>query len=130
MKYIVNIISILLGCCISATAQTFNALKWNQNTAYHSYLMRDVHQQFLDRKIDLEKAITSKKAVQKYLSECIQRYESIIGEFPERGELNARVVGTVIYRIMERKYIQLHLNSADIHSMEKDRIRMPQYLWQ
>ena len=95
MKYIVNIISILLGCCISATAQTFNALKWNQNTAYHSYLMRDVHQQFLDRKIDLEKAITSKKAVQKYLSECIQRYESIIGEFPERGELNARVVGTV-----------------------------------
>lgn len=55
MKYIVNIISILLGCCISATAQTFNALKWNQNTAYHSYLMRDVHQQFLDRKIDLEK---------------------------------------------------------------------------
>ena len=93
-----NIIIGLLGVsvsCISAAAQTFNALKWNQNTAYHSYLMRDVHQQFLDRKIDLEKAVTSKKAAQKYLSECIQRYESIIGEFPERGELNARVVGTV-----------------------------------
>ena len=84
----------LMGVCLPLAAQNdFRALGWSQNTAYHSYLMREVHQQYLERQIELSGAYASEEGVREYIDGCIARYKRIAGEFPERGALNARVVG-------------------------------------
>ena len=96
MKHILGSLLALSISGLPLSAQTnFNALSWSQNTAYNSYLMRDVHQQFLNRQAELSKAYTSKAEMQKYIDGCIARYKAIAGSFPERGNLNAKVLGSV-----------------------------------
>lgn len=96
MKHILGSVFFFSVSFFSLTAQTdYDALSWSQNTAYNSYLMRDVHQQFLDRQIELSKAYTSKAEMQKYIDGCIARYKQIAGDFPQRGDLNAKVLGSV-----------------------------------
>lgn len=88
-----------LGLCIGTftlSAQNeFRALAWSQSTAYNSYLMRDVHQQFADRQLALRQAFTASVEMQKYLDSCRKRYQKIASDFPEKGDLNAQVVGQV-----------------------------------
>lgn len=96
MKHILGSLLALSLSGLPLSAQTnFNALSWSQNTAYNSYLMRDVHQQFLNRQAELSKAYTSKAEMQKYIDGCIARYKAIAGSFPERGNLNAKILGSV-----------------------------------
>ena len=72
----------------------FNALSWRMNTAYNNYLMRDVHQQYFDRKREIENAFSSKMNMIAYRDDCIRRYKKILGELPEKGNLNAKVLGS------------------------------------
>ncbi len=86
----------LLSGIGGAVAQNeFRALPWSQSTAYNSYLMRDVHQQYADRQTAIHKAFTSAAEMQKYLDGCKERYLKIVGDFPEKGDLKAQVVGKV-----------------------------------
>jgi dienelactone hydrolase len=71
------------------------SLSWNLPYVVHSYMMKDVHQQFLDRKIELEKAFQSKERVLKYGKERKARYLEILGKFPEKTALNSKVTGTI-----------------------------------
>lgn len=88
-------LGIMIGSSMASAQHEFSALSWNQSIAYNSYLMREVHQQFADRQIAIHKAFTSSKEMQKYLDNCRERYQKIVGAFPEKGTLNARVVGQV-----------------------------------
>ncbi len=72
----------------------FNALPWKQNLAYNSYLMRDVHQQYADRKEEINQALQSKDGIFRYRDELRKRYQEILGSFPEKQNLNAKVVGS------------------------------------
>jgi len=73
-----------------------NALNWSMNTAYNNYLMRDVHQQYADRKKEVSKALVSKDAMTEYRNDCLRRYKKIIGDFPEKSDLNAKITGTTL----------------------------------
>ena len=73
-----------------------NALSWSMNTAYNNYLMRDVHQQYADRKKEISKALVSKDAMTEYRNDCLRRYKKIIGDFPEKSDLNAKITGTTL----------------------------------
>lgn len=96
MKHIWGSLFFFSVSSLFLSAQTnFKALSWTQTTAYNSYLMRDVHQQFLNRQNELSEAYTSKAGMQKYVNGCIARYKAIAGDFPERGALNAQVLGSV-----------------------------------
>jgi hypothetical protein len=86
---------VLLGACPVANAQVnAAALPWKNNTAYNSYLMRTVHQQYADRLTEVAEAVTSKKAMLRYQQTRRARYRSILGDFPAKTALNAHVVGT------------------------------------
>jgi cephalosporin-C deacetylase-like acetyl esterase len=86
---------VLLGACPVAHAQVnAAALPWKNNTAYNSYLMRTVHQQYADRLTEVAEAVTSKKAMLRYQQTRRARYRSILGDFPAKTALNAHVVGT------------------------------------
>lgn len=117
-----KIIKLFLLCIISnyANAQVnSNALSWSMNTAYNNYLLREVHQQYADRQTDIEKAFTSGEAMLRYRDDCINRYKSIIGEFSDKKELNAKVTGTtklnglrvenIIFESLPKRYVTANL---------------------
>jgi hypothetical protein len=96
-----------------------NALSWSTNNAYNSYLMRDVHQQYTDREKEFSEALGSKVAITGYRDGCILRYKKIIGDFPEKGDLNAKIVGTskydgfriekIIFESLPKRYVTANL---------------------
>lgn len=72
MKNIAKCMLGLVGVCLPLAAQNdFRALGWSQSTAYHSYLMREVHRQYLDRQMELSEACASKEGVREYIDECV-----------------------------------------------------------
>jgi cephalosporin-C deacetylase-like acetyl esterase len=115
----------LLTCCTaSISAQgNFNALTWKQNLAFNSYLMRDVHQQYADRLDDLSKAVQSKKAMLQYRDELRKRYKNILGDFPAKEALNAKVlkvsqekgfrVEKIIFESLPKRYVTANLYLPD-----------------
>ena len=104
-------------------SQNYNAMAWKEATAYNAYLMRDVHQQFSDRRENLEKACASKKAMLNYRDDCRQRYLRILGDFPVKSDLNAKVTGSVqsdgfrieniLFESMPGRYVTANLYIPD-----------------
>ena len=115
---------LLIGATFSALGQgNFNALPWKQNLAYNSYLMRDVHQQYADRQEEIGKDLQSKEAIFRYREELRKRYKTILGDFPEKQNLNARVlkssqqkgfrVETIIFESLPKRYVTANLYLPD-----------------
>ena len=112
-------LGIWVGTLVVSAQGEFKALPWRQSTAYNSYLMRDVHRQFADRQFAIQKAFASPAGMQKYLEGCRERYKQIVGTFPEKGNLNAQVVGKVqgtgyhiekiIFESKPGRYVTAHL---------------------
>jgi len=78
---------------IAIAQDNSNALSWRNNIAYNAYLMRQVHQQYADRQTNFTKALSSKKTMEEYRDQSKNRYKKIIGEFPEKSDLKAKVTG-------------------------------------
>jgi cephalosporin-C deacetylase-like acetyl esterase len=121
MKSFCKYLWIALCCCpfLLSAQGNFNALTWKQSLAYNSYLMRDVHQQYADRRDDLAKAVQSKKAMFQYRDELRKRYKTILGDFPEKQSLNAKVLKTsqekgfriekIIFESLPKRYVTANL---------------------
>ena len=86
-------IPVFLFFQLAAIAQD-NALSWRNNLAYNSYLMREVHAQYANREVKFKSALSSSKAMELYREQRRKSYRSIIGDFPEKTPLNAKVSGT------------------------------------
>ncbi|MCY1721953.1 acetylxylan esterase [Prolixibacteraceae bacterium Z1-6] len=124
-KYrLVWILIISLGVVANANAQSnFNALPWKMNTAYFNYLMRDVHQQYADRKTTIEEAFKSEQSMLEYRDNCILKYKNILGEFPEKEDLNAQVLGVsqqngfriekIVFESIPKRYVTANLYIPD-----------------
>jgi len=113
----------VVTCCLNLGLlqgqESFRALSWKTPSAFHSFLMRDVHQQFKDRKQELEQAQASPEAMLKYCKEVRQRYQNILGDFPEKSPLNAQITGVlnadgfrlekVVFQSMPGRYVTANL---------------------
>ena len=93
----IKFFTIVTACCLNMgflySQDPFRALSWKTPTAFHSFLMRDVHQQFKNRRQELMQAQTSLEAMIKYCKEVRDRYLNILGDFPEKTSLNATITG-------------------------------------
>jgi cephalosporin-C deacetylase-like acetyl esterase len=74
---------------------SYNVLSLGNSTTYNSFLMRRVHEQYAERNAAFENATTSKQAMEAYIANLKTKYKSIVGDFPQRGDLHAQVVGTL-----------------------------------
>jgi cephalosporin-C deacetylase-like acetyl esterase len=97
IRFVLFSIGLCLILPVMVAQNTYNALPWNHAPAYNSYLMRTVHDQYQKRNEILNKAMTSKEAMQAYVDDCRKRYRSIMGEFPAKSELNVQVVSSFDY---------------------------------
>ncbi|MFL1011970.1 alpha/beta hydrolase family protein [Flavisericum labens] len=100
-----------------------NALSWRMSTAYNNFLLRDMQQQYDLRDNEFSEALKSKENLVKYRDECIERYKNIVGDFPEKSKLNAKVVGTtqmdgfrienIIFESSPKRYVTANLYIPD-----------------
>lgn len=119
------ILGILIASCTGVVSgqSNYNALSWSLNNAYNTYLMRTVHQQYADREAELTKALSSRDAMTTYRDNCIKKYKSIIGSFPEETSLNPKVTGItrfrgfrvekIIFESIPKRYVTANLYIPD-----------------
>ena len=122
MKKLLTLVTTLLLGSLSF-AQNHNALRFRQPLAFHQYLIRDLHQQTLERDRSLFEALHKKKQTLQYIADARQRMMSIVGELPERGELKAQVTGSVqgygfhvekiVFQSAPGRYVTAHLYLPD-----------------
>ncbi|MBQ7162995.1 MAG: acetylxylan esterase [Bacteroidales bacterium] len=113
----------LILCCLSLSlalwSQSTQGLRFRQPLAYHQYLMRDLHRQTQARNEALDEASRSKAAMQQYIRDARQRLEQIVGELPDRGDLQAQVTGRyegpgfvvekIVFQSAPGRYVTAHL---------------------
>ncbi|MDR3340008.1 MAG: acetylxylan esterase [Candidatus Symbiothrix sp.] len=97
----------------------FNALPWNQSLAYNAYLMRTVHQQYLQRDETINRAFKTKESMQAYIDACRRHYRSIAGPFPPKSALNVKIaasyetagirVENIIFESLPGRYVTANL---------------------
>ena len=122
MKKLLTLVTTLLLGSLSF-AQNHNALRFRQPLAFHQYLIRDLHQQTLERDRSLSEALQKKKLTLQYITDARQRMVSIVGELPERGDLRAQVTGSVqgdgfhvekiVFQSAQGRYVTAHLYLPD-----------------
>ena len=121
--FLLSFCVLLISLSVSEAQDNYSALSWNRNTAYHEYLMREVHRQYAERQERLIEAWTSKDKMLRYQEKCRESYRRIIGEFPKPGDLNGQVKGTVrqtsyriekvIYESIPKRYVTANLYIPD-----------------
>lgn len=73
----------------------YGALKYSQSTAWFNYLMLQQHLRDDERREELQEAMKSRKDMMKYIGSVREKMQQLLGEMPERGDLKARITGTV-----------------------------------
>ena len=117
---ILFLLGVLVCPALSISAQnSANALSWKMNTAYNSFLMREVHQQYALRQPELAKAFQFKNEMLRYRDELRKRYRTLLGDLPEMSELNSKVlkstqekgfkVEKIIFESLPKRYVTANL---------------------
>ena len=73
----------------------YGALKFSCPQSWFNYLMLWQHQRDDQRGEELQQAYASKADMEAYIASVRQKMRQLAGNFPERGDLHSRVVGTV-----------------------------------
>ncbi|WP_221175774.1 alpha/beta hydrolase family protein [Rufibacter immobilis] len=80
-----------VGLAPAAFAQSSpQALTWKAQTTFNAYLLRDLHAAYDQRRERLQKALASPQALKEYQAQAKRQYLSVLGQFPEKGPLNAK----------------------------------------
>jgi len=121
-----NLVSLVLTAVLSVLlvskglGQTpGNALPWRLNTAYNAYLLREVHQQYADRRTELAKALQSRNDMMLHREKLKDSYRKIMGELPPKYPLKSRVlkstslkgftVEKIIFESLPKRYVTANL---------------------
>lgn len=126
MKYFKVSAFLLLGLSVSLlmnAQKDFNAIPWPMRTSYNSFLNRIVHKQYQDRISQIELALQSSEGLKEYQSQLQKKYKQMAGDFPAKGELNAKVVNThrydgfsienIIFESVSRRFVTCNLYLPD-----------------
>ncbi|MGI4741948.1 MAG: hypothetical protein ACRYG7_42835 [Janthinobacterium lividum] len=94
MPKIVALLLVLAAFCAHAQAPT-PVLDWKAPATLPTYLLQQVHQQYVPRRAALEAALASAAGTAAYRDSARARFRRVLGPLPARTPLRARVVGTV-----------------------------------
>ncbi len=97
----------------------YGALKFSSSQSWFNYLMLWQHQRDEQRSEELQQAFASKTEMEAYIASVRQKMRQLAGDFPERGDLHSRTVGTVegdgfvvekvIFESRPHHYVTAHL---------------------
>lgn len=117
-RFFLSVAAVLAGTVAMAQG-SYKALKFKTATSLYNYEMLPVHAQNYERQKAFEKACQSKEAMQQYVSQLRSRFSQLAGEMPQRGKLNAKVVGSlkgngfivekIVFQSTPGRYVTAHL---------------------
>jgi hypothetical protein len=86
------IFSLLFLLNIPSPAQKeTNIMDWKTETTLRTYLLQKMHAQYDRRRTEIADALESKASMEKYKSNCRDKYLRLLGYFPEPTALNATI---------------------------------------
>ncbi|MFA6276470.1 MAG: acetylxylan esterase [Pedobacter sp.] len=89
-------IFILFQCFIcTAFAQKSTILDWKTDVSLNTYLIQQMHSEYDARKIEFNKALTSKTNTSAYIQSVKQKVKIVIGTLPQKASLNPQITGTI-----------------------------------
>lgn len=94
MKRLLSILFILLSS-ISFSQKQYNVLDWKTDVTLNTFLIQKMHRQYSERRVEFNKAIKSKKATETYIENVRNKILKVVGSFPEKTSLNAKITGTI-----------------------------------
>ncbi len=89
------LIFLLFSCSIAVAQKQYNVLDWKADVTLNAYNVQLMHRQYDQRRIDLQKALSSKTAMLSYQNEIRKKFLAILGEMPGRSTLHASVTGLI-----------------------------------
>lgn len=84
-----------IGCLTAEGQKLYNVFDWKAEYTLNTYLLQQVHQQYDARRNTLQQALQSREAMVAYREQCRTRYKKLLGELPERSNLNTKVIGVI-----------------------------------
>ncbi len=109
----------VLASAVAVAQNPYKALKFKTATSFYNYEMLSVHAQNAERQQAFAKACQSRAAMQAYVSRLRADFTRLAGEMPERGRLDAKVVGRlkgtgfvvekIVFQSTPGRYVTAHL---------------------
>jgi dienelactone hydrolase len=94
LKIHLTIISFLVITAVNSQ-RAWNVFDWKTEATLNAYLVQQMHQQYDERRLVLNKALRSKQNMQVYTREAKSRYLQLLGQFPARTPLNPVVSASI-----------------------------------
>ncbi|MFC6998912.1 alpha/beta hydrolase family protein [Rufibacter roseus] len=88
-------VATLLGAPSAYAQSPGPVLTWKAKTTYNAYLVRNLHAAYDQRRQKLEDALGSAEKMRAYQAEVKKAYLDVLGPFPEKQPLNAKVTGQI-----------------------------------
>ncbi len=88
-------IIVLFFCNIAVGQKQYNVLDWKSDVTLNAYNVQMMHRQYDERRINFRQALSSKIAMLSYQKKVRKDFVEILGEFPEKTPLHAKVTGTI-----------------------------------
>ncbi|MBN1868009.1 acetylxylan esterase [Candidatus Sumerlaeota bacterium] len=79
----------------SSSPDALNVLEESGDSLLHDYLLEEMRESYARRRADLERAFASAETLEARQERLRTGYRDLIGSFPERTPLNARVTGAI-----------------------------------
>ena len=96
MKKYLFLLVCWLGTLPLAQAQpNTNIISWKARYSHYTYLMQEMHKQYLVRDSDFNSALLSPAKMAEYTSKLRGNAKKAVGELPQKTPLNAQITGTI-----------------------------------
>jgi hypothetical protein len=88
-------LSLFVFCLSSGAQDQYKVMDWKTEATLRTYLLQKMHQQYDQRRMDIECALKSEEDLAEYRALCREKYINILGEFPEKTPLNPKITNRI-----------------------------------
>lgn len=89
------IILLLLSPLNSYAQKHYSVLDWKADVSLNTYLVQQMHQQYDQRRADLNNALKSKQQTIAYIKTVKQRAKEVFSKLPQKTTLNPQITGEI-----------------------------------
>lgn len=107
MNRIILVVALFLASLTGMAQKQFNVMDWKTDVSLNTWLLQQMHAQYDQRRVNFQKALSSRKAAVEYVQTVKKKYHKLLGSFPRKTQLNATITGTINepgYRIEKLLY--------------------------
>ncbi|KQC01252.1 S9 family peptidase [Pedobacter sp. Hv1] len=90
-------VQLILWCfAIPSYAQKeSNILDWKTDVSLNTFLVQQMHLKYDARRVDLNKALTTKANTLAYIQSVKQKFKTVLGTLPQKADLAPQLTGTI-----------------------------------